>query len=69
MENVPDLALADDMQAPDGQDRDDYMLQRLPNVELSALPTPLRWFERIVPVDYRFPSVNLLGVDIAQSVL
>jgi lipopolysaccharide assembly outer membrane protein LptD (OstA) len=40
---------ADDLQSPDDRDRDKYMLQRLPNVELAALPARLPVLSFLVP--------------------
>jgi lipopolysaccharide assembly outer membrane protein LptD (OstA) len=40
---------ADDIQSPDNQDRDPYLLQRLPDLEFKVLPSRLSWAERLVP--------------------
>jgi lipopolysaccharide assembly outer membrane protein LptD (OstA) len=48
---------ADDLQNPDDQDRDDYLLQRLPNAEFVMLPTRAPWIEQLVPsfdVEYTY---------------
>jgi lipopolysaccharide assembly outer membrane protein LptD (OstA) len=48
---------ADDLQNPDDQDRDDYLLQRLPDAEYSMLPTRAPWIEQLVPsfdVEYTY---------------
>ncbi len=42
---------------PDDQDRDDYLLQRLPNAEFVMLPTRAPWIEQLVPsfdVEYTY---------------
>jgi lipopolysaccharide export system protein LptA len=46
---VGSVLLADDIQSPDTQDRDPYMLHRLPNLELTVLPARAPWVERLVP--------------------
>jgi lipopolysaccharide assembly outer membrane protein LptD (OstA) len=54
---VASVLHADDIQSPDDQDRDDYLLQRLPNAELSMLPSPAPWLARLVPsfdVEYTY---------------
>ena len=38
----------DDLQAPDDQDRDDYVLQRLPEVMFSQSAQPFPWAERLI---------------------
>jgi lipopolysaccharide assembly outer membrane protein LptD (OstA) len=48
---------ADDMQNPDDQDRDRYVLQRLPAVQAAVLPGPLAWLGWLQPsmdVDYTY---------------
>ena len=48
---------ADDLQNPDDQDRDEYLLQRMPNLEFTMLPTRAPWLERLVPsfdVEYTY---------------
>ena len=40
---------ADDLQSPDNQDRDHFLLQRLPELAFTALPAPAPWSERLVP--------------------
>ena len=48
---------ADDLQNPDDQDRDDYLLQRLPTAEYIMLPTRAPWLEQLVPsfdVEYTY---------------
>jgi lipopolysaccharide assembly outer membrane protein LptD (OstA) len=48
---------ADDLQNPDDQDRDDYLLQRLPDAEYIMLPTRAPWLEQLVPsfdVEYTY---------------
>ena len=48
---------ADDMQNPDDQDRDAYVLQRLPDVQAALLPGPLAWLGWLQPsmdVDYTY---------------
>jgi lipopolysaccharide assembly outer membrane protein LptD (OstA) len=46
---VASVLHADDLQNPDDQDRDDYLLQRLPDAEFTMLPTHAPWLERLVP--------------------
>ena len=46
---VASMQHADDLQNPDDQDRDDYLLQRMPDAELSMLPSRAPWIERLVP--------------------
>ena len=46
---VASVLHADDIQNPDDQDRDDYLLQRLPNAEYTMLPTRAPWLEQLVP--------------------
>ena len=41
--------IADDIQSPNNQDRDPYMLQRLPDLEFTALPARAPWVELLVP--------------------
>lgn len=48
---------ADDLQNPDDQDRDPYVLQRLPDVQAAVLPGPLAWLGWLQPsmdVDYTY---------------
>jgi LPS-assembly protein len=48
---------ADDMQNPDDQDRDRYVLQRLPEVQAAVLPGPfagLGWLQPSIDVDYTY---------------
>jgi len=48
---------ADDIQNPDDQDRDDYLLQRLPDAQYIMLPTRAPWLEQLVPsfdVEYTY---------------
>ncbi len=40
---------ADDIQSPDDQDRDDYLLQRMPEAEFTMLPRGAPWLEWLVP--------------------
>ncbi len=40
---------ADDLQNPDDQDRDRFLLQRAPDLTLAALPGPLAWTRHVVP--------------------
>lgn len=40
---------ADDLQSPDDLDRDRFLLQRWPQLELTALPEPLPWISALVP--------------------
>ncbi len=40
---------ADDQSSPDDVDRDDTLMQRLPEVTLSVLPAPLPWTSHLVP--------------------
>ena len=54
---VASVLHADDLQNPDDQDRDDYLLQRLPNAEYTMLPSRAPWLERLVPsfdVEYTY---------------
>jgi lipopolysaccharide assembly outer membrane protein LptD (OstA) len=54
---VASVQHADDLQNPDDQDRDDYLLQRLPNAEYIMLPTRAPWLEQLVPsfdVEYTY---------------
>ena len=47
----------DDMQNPDDQDRDPFVLQRLPDVQAAVLPGPLAWLGWLQPsmdVDYTY---------------
>ena len=46
---VASVLHADDIQNPDDQDRDDYLLQRLPNAEYTMLPRRASWLEQLVP--------------------
>jgi lipopolysaccharide assembly outer membrane protein LptD (OstA) len=46
---VAGATFADDLQNPDDIDRDDFLLQRLPDVEFSMLPERLGWLSRLVP--------------------
>jgi lipopolysaccharide assembly outer membrane protein LptD (OstA) len=58
---------ADDMQNPDDQDRDQYLLQRLPEVYATALPAPLPWLSRILPsIDMDYTYFRPLGSAIAE---
>jgi len=48
---------ADDLQNPDDQDRDTYLLHRMPNAEYTMLPSRAPWLERLVPsfdVEYTY---------------
>ena len=54
---VLSAAYADDLQAPEDQDRDRFLLQRLPRMEFSALPEPtplpgLRWLVPALDAEY-----------------
>jgi len=40
---------ANDLQSPDDSDRDDYLLQRLPQISFAMLPAAAPWIERLVP--------------------
>jgi len=54
---VASVLHADDLQNPDDQDRDDFLLQRMPNAEYSMLPSHAPWFEKLVPsfdVEYTY---------------
>jgi lipopolysaccharide assembly outer membrane protein LptD (OstA) len=57
---VGSVLIADDIQSPDNQDRDPYMLQRLPDLEFTALPARAPWVEQLVP------SLNLEYVYFGQ---
>jgi lipopolysaccharide assembly outer membrane protein LptD (OstA) len=46
---------ADDLQSPDDQDRDEFLMQRLPEVHLAQAAAPFPWWDRLVTsfdVDY-----------------
>ena len=54
---VASVLHADDLQNPDDQDRDDYLLQRLPDAEFTMLPRRAPWLEQLVPsfdVEYSY---------------
>jgi lipopolysaccharide assembly outer membrane protein LptD (OstA) len=54
---VAGAAYADDLQSPDNLDRDDFTLQRLPDVWLYDLPGPIPGIPKLVPTftsDYTF---------------
>jgi lipopolysaccharide assembly outer membrane protein LptD (OstA) len=54
---VASVLHADDLQNPDDQDRDDFLLQRMPNAEYSMLPSHAPWLEKLVPsfdVEYTY---------------
>jgi len=54
---VASVLHADDLQNPDDQDRDDYLLQRMPNAEYTMLPSRAPWLEQLVPsfdVEYTY---------------
>ncbi len=70
---------ADDLQNPDNQDRDEFLLQRLPSLQLSGMPQPLPGFARRLQasfdVDYThfysrkkaedvYPRANVRGDDL-----
>jgi lipopolysaccharide assembly outer membrane protein LptD (OstA) len=70
---------ADDVQNPDDQDRDDFLLQRLPDLELTGMPQGLPGFARRLfgsfDVDYThfysrkqaqdvYPRANVVGDDL-----
>jgi lipopolysaccharide assembly outer membrane protein LptD (OstA) len=40
---------ADDLQSPDDLDRDEFVLQRLPQLGFSMLPAPAPWVDRLIP--------------------
>ncbi len=40
---------ANDLQSPDDADRDDFLLQRLPEIDFAVLPAPTPWVEQLVP--------------------
>jgi lipopolysaccharide assembly outer membrane protein LptD (OstA) len=46
---VGSALVADDIQNPDFQDRDDFMLHRLPNLEVTVLPAPSSLVKQLVP--------------------
>jgi lipopolysaccharide assembly outer membrane protein LptD (OstA) len=46
---VASAAFADDRQNPDDQDRDAFLLQRLPSVSLPVLPGPFAWLPIVEP--------------------
>jgi lipopolysaccharide assembly outer membrane protein LptD (OstA) len=46
---VASALYTDDLQNPDDQDRDNYLLQRMPNAEYTMLPLRAPWLERLVP--------------------
>jgi lipopolysaccharide assembly outer membrane protein LptD (OstA) len=55
-------AFRDDMQNPDDQDRDDYLLQRLPEVYATALPGPIAWLPILQPsIDADYTYFQPLG--------
>lgn len=43
------ISYADDIQSPDNQDRDRFLLQRLPELAFTVLPAPTSFSERLVP--------------------
>ena len=48
---------ADDLQNPNDQDRDEFLMQRLPEVTAAVLPGPFRWLPLLIPsldVDYTY---------------
>ncbi len=48
---------ADDLQSPDNQDRDDFLLQRFGHVDVAALSAPLGFLARLVPdLDVQFTN-------------
>lgn len=52
---VTSALYANDMQNPDNEDRDAYLLQRFPWIEFDALPTPMGPGSRLVPaLDVQF---------------
>jgi len=46
---VASALYANDLQNPDDQDRDDFLLQRFPHAEYTKLPSPAPWLEWLVP--------------------
>ena len=54
---VTSALYADDLQNPDDQDRDNYLLQRMPDAQFTMLPSRAPWLERLVPsfdVEYTY---------------
>jgi len=54
---VTAVQYADDLQNPNDQDRDDYLLQRMPEAELTMLPSRAPWLSWLVPsfdVEYTY---------------
>jgi lipopolysaccharide assembly outer membrane protein LptD (OstA) len=46
---VAAVRIADDIQSPDDDDRDPYLLQRMPELEVKVLPEPLPFAPMVVP--------------------
>lgn len=61
------LQYADDLQNPDDQDRDDFLLQRLPDLRLSSVPQPLGTDRLVGSFDLRY--THFYQFDDAQSAL
>lgn len=59
---------ADDLQNPDDQDRDDFLLQRLPNLQLSGMPQPLPGFARRLQLSFGVDYTNFYSRDDAEDV-
>ncbi len=61
---------ADDLQSPDDSDRDNYLLQRLPELNLAVLPAPTPWTERLVPsldAQYVYFHSDVTGNDVFRD--
>ena len=61
---------ANDLQSPDDSDRDDYLLQRLPELDFAVLPAPTPWIERLVPsldVQYVYFRSEVTGDEVFRD--
>jgi LPS-assembly protein len=59
---------ADDLQNPDDQDRDDFLLQRLPSLQLSGMPQALPGFAKRLYASFDTDYTHFYSRDRAQDV-
>jgi lipopolysaccharide assembly outer membrane protein LptD (OstA) len=59
---------ADDLQNPDNRDRDEFLLHRLPSLQLSGMPQPLPGFARHLQASFNVDYTNFHSRKKAQDV-
>jgi lipopolysaccharide assembly outer membrane protein LptD (OstA) len=59
---------ADDLQNPDNQDRDEFLLNRLPTLQLSGMPQPLPGFLRRLQASFNVDYTNFHSRERAEDI-